>query len=357
MAEGNDQSQKTEEPTQKRLDESRKKGQVANSREVNHWLMLIAATVVVMLLAPNAMTGIGRALTPFLERSHAIDLASDGTNVLVALARQVGAALLMPFGLLVLAAAFAGVLQNGPVFSADQLRPKLEKISPASGLKRLFSLRSIAEFVKGLLKLAVVATISAILLVPAFDEISRVVYFDAMAILGLVRDLAVRLLLGVVAVMTVIAGLDFLYQKFEHLKKLRMSRQELMEEYKESEGDPQIKARLRQLRQERARRRMMAAVPRADVVVTNPTHVSVALSYKPETMAAPRVVAKGVDRVALRIREVAREHGVPLVENPPLARALQGGVDLDQEIPAEHYKAVAEIIGYVMRLRRTVRRG
>lgn len=357
MADGPDQSQKTEEPTQKRLDESRRKGQVASSREVNHWFMLIAGSMVVMMLAPTMMSRLGEAVMPFVERPDAIPFDTRGMVILGTLAAEVGAAMLMPLVVLMLAAALAGLVQNGPMFAPDQIKPKLEKISPGSGLKRLFSLRSIAEFVKGLLKLSIVATISAILMIPAFDEIGRTVFLDAGGLLALLRDLSLRLLLGVIAVMTVIAGLDFLYQRFEHMKKLRMSRQELKDEYKESEGDPQIKMRLRQLRQERARRRMMAAVPGADVVITNPTHVAVALSYKPGVMNAPRVVAKGVDRIALRIREVAREHGVPLVENPPLARALQAGVDLDQEIPPEHYKAVAEIVGYVMRLGRRGRRG
>ncbi|MBT5414136.1 MAG: flagellar biosynthesis protein FlhB [Rhodospirillaceae bacterium] len=357
MAEGQDQSQKTEEPTQKRLDDSRRKGQVATSREVNHWFMLIAGAMVVMMLAPTMMAALGQAMRPFVERPHAIPIGTRGMEVMGALAAEVGGAMLMPLTLLVLAAALSGLVQNGPMLAPEQIKPKLEKISLGSGLKRLFSLRSIAEFVKGLLKLVIVATISAILMIPAFDEIGRTVHLEAGGLLALLRDLSLRLLLGVVAVMTVIAGLDFLYQRFEHLKKMRMSRQELKDEYKESEGDPQIKARLRQLRQERASRRMMAAVPKADVVVTNPTHVSVALSYEPGVMNAPKVVAKGVDRVALRIREVAREHDVPLVENPPLARALQAGVELDQEIPQEHYKAVAEIVGYVMRLGRRGRRG
>ena len=168
----------------------------------------------------------------------------------------------------------------------------------------------------------------------------------------LLQSLAARMLLGVLAIMTLIAGLDLLYQRFEHRRRMRMSRQELKEEFKQTEGDPMIKSRLRQIRMERARRRMMAAVPDAAVVVTNPSRYAVALAYEPEAMAAPRVVAKGMDNLALRIRALAEEHDVPVVENPPLARALHAGVELDEEIPPEHYKAVAEVIGFVMRLKR-----
>ena len=169
--------------------------------------------------------------------------------------------------------------------------------------------------------------------------------------LSRLRIEALRVVIGVLAVMSVIAGADYLFQRYKHNQKLRMSRQEIKDEMRQSEGDPMVKARLRQLRQERARQRMMAAVPGADVVVTNPTHFAVALRYEGEVMSAPVVVAKGVDFIAQKIREVAKENDVPIVENRPLARALYDTVDIDQEVPPDHYKAVAEVIGYVMRLR------
>ena len=174
---------------------------------------------------------------------------------------------------------------------------------------------------------------------------------DVRQLLEEIQTLVVRLLIGAAAIMAVIAVADYIYQKYEHIKQLKMSRQEIRDEHKQSEGDPHVKARLRQIRHERARQRMMSAVPQADVVVTNPTHFAVALKYDTETMAAPVVVAKGVDNVAFRIREVADENDVPIVENPPLARALFGGVELDQQIPEEHYQAVAQIISYVYRLK------
>ena len=169
--------------------------------------------------------------------------------------------------------------------------------------------------------------------------------------LSYLHGLIGRLLIGVLAIITVIAALDFLYQKFEHLKQMRMSRQEIKDELKQTEGDPIIKQRLRQIRHDRARKRMMAAVPEASVVITNPTHFAVALKYEMDEMSAPVLIAKGVDHLAYRIREIAREAGIPIVENPPLAQALHAGVEVDDVIPPEHYKAVAEIIGYVFRLK------
>ncbi len=355
MADQTDQSQKTEEPTQKRIEESRKKGQVATSRELNHWFMILAGMLVVMMFAPYVTRGIGLTALPFIEAPHLIHLdAGSGTELFTSVALKLALALFVPFGFLVAAAIVAGIIQNGPIFSFDLIQPKLEKISPAKGFKRLFSLKSIAEFVKGIAKLAVVATVAAILMIPAFEQVDNVTNLDAFGLLALLQELAVRMLIGVVAVMTVIAGLDLLYQRYEHNKSQKMSRQEIKDEHKESEGDPVIKGRLRQIRQERARQRMMAAVPDAEVVIANPTHFAVALSYKHEVMEAPKVVAKGADLIALRIREVAEENDVPVVENPPLARALFNGVDLDQEVPPEHYKAVAEVIGYIMKLKRRV---
>jgi flagellar biosynthetic protein FlhB len=220
-----------------------------------------------------------------------------------------------------------------------------------AGAKRLFSSRSLVEFAKGLLKLGIVGGVSWYLMRPEFDRLERFTGFDVMQMLAVLNDLSLRLMGAVLAVMTAIAGLDFFYQKFQLMKSLRMSREDMREEYKQQEGDPMIKGRLKQLRLERARRRMMAEVPKADVVITNPTHFAVALRYDQTAMAAPRVVAKGADLVAKRIRELAEEAKVPIVENPPLARALFATVELDQEVPPEHYKAVAKVISYVMALR------
>jgi flagellar biosynthetic protein FlhB len=353
MAEDADQSQKTEEPTHKKLEEARKKGQVASSREVNHWFMILAATVCMIAFVPSMMRDIKLALLKFVQAPHAINADLDQIRlVMIELVADLGAAVMVPLAVVVVAALGGGLVQNGLVIAAQRIQPKLEKISLASGVKRLFSLRAIAEFVKGILKLALVATVATVLILPEFHSLASIPALDAAQVMGLVHDLAIQMLLAVLAVVTVIAALDFLYQKYEFIKTMRMSRHELREEFKQTEGDPMIKSRLRQIRMERARRRMMAAVPEADVVVTNPTHYAVALEYEAAEMAAPKVVAKGVDSLARRIREIAEEHDVAVVENPPLAQALYAGVEIDEEIPEEHYKAVAEIIGYVFRLKR-----
>lgn len=355
MAEDFDDSQKTEEPTQKKLEDARKHGQTASSREVNHWFMIGAAALWVSVFGPAAARDIGAALTKFVESPDLIATdPGDLQIIMLDVFRDVGAALLVPFGIMVAAAFATGFLQGGFVLSVDRIMPKLDKISLRSGAGRLFSLRALLEFLKGVLKLSIVAAVVTMLIMPRMRHLASFTGLETIQVAGLAFDLSKSVFLDVLAVVTVIAATDFLYQKWEFRKQLRMSRHELREEFKQTEGDPMIKSRLRQIRMERARRRMMAKVPEADVVITNPTHYAVALKYEPGEMTAPTVVAKGVDFLAQKIRDLAEEHKIAVVENPPLARALYSGVELDQEIPAEHYKAVAEIIGYVFRLKRKV---
>ena len=348
-----DESQKTEEPTQRRLEDAREKGQVATSREVNHWFLILAATVIVAMIMPSAGGDVTYTLAGFVHHAHEIPATPSRLGLAITSAMAELAFAMMPMiALLVAAAVLAGLIQNGPVFSVEQIKPKLERISLINGIKKLFSLRSLAEFAKGILKLAIVAGVLLFLVLPEFDRLQALASLPVPDMLAHMGDMSTLLMVGVLSVMTVIAGFDLFYQRFEHHKKMRMSRQELKDEMKQSEGDPIVKGRLRQLRMERARRRMMAAVPEADVVITNPSHFAVALQYEQETMRAPMVVAKGLDSLAVRIREIAKDNDVPVVENPPLARALHGAVEVGEEIPTEHYRAVAEIIGYVMGLKR-----
>ncbi|MDH3659688.1 MAG: flagellar biosynthesis protein FlhB [Alphaproteobacteria bacterium] len=353
MAEEEDKSQKTEEPTQRKLDDARKKGQVATSRELNNALMISAATAFVALLAPGITDDLSRIFIPFISAPHDFIISIDDLRLMAFdLLTGVGGALILP-GLLFLTAALASsLLQNGIVVSAEPLKPKLEKLSPISGAKRIFSLKSFVEFVKGLFKIALIGGAAVVLLWPEAVTVIKSAEIEMVGVVVILQSLTLKLLGGVAALVLVIALLDFLYQRFEHQKQLRMSRKDLQDEYKQTEGDPHIKARLKGLRAERARRRMMADVPKATVVVTNPTHFAVALLYEADGMAAPRAIAKGADLIALKIREVAETHSVPVVENPPLARALYAAVELGDEIPPEQYHAVAEVIGYVMRLGR-----
>ncbi len=351
-----DKSQKTEEPTQKRLEDSRRKGQVPSSREVNNWIMILAGTLVVMIFGPAMMRDLRIELRKFIEKPHAMLLDAVQTRDVVAnLFIEVGGILLVPMLILFGAALATGLVQNGLVLAPERLKPKLEKISLLGGVKTLFSMRSLTEFAKGVFKISIVGFVATLLMLPEFASIEQIPALDLTDMMAYLHRLIGRLLIGVLAIITVIAVLDFFYQKFEHLKQMRMSRQDIKDEFKQTEGDPVIKQRLRQIRQDRARKRMMAAVPGASVVITNPTHFAVALKYEMDEMTAPILVAKGVDHLAFRIREIAREADVPIVENPPLARALHAGVKVDDEIPAEHYKAVAEIIGYVLRLKGKMR--
>jgi flagellar biosynthesis protein FlhB len=353
MAEGDDNSQKTEEPTAKRQGEAREKGQIAKSREVDHWIMIFAGTMAIAMFAPKMMADLKALLTYYFESAHAVPLGPNELGpVLLQLCWKVAMILAPIFGLLVVAAIGGGVAQHGILIAPDLLKPKFSKINPAAGLKRIFSSRGLVEFFKSALKLAIIGTFAYWLLKGDFNELEKFIFVDLVQTLQLTLALAMKLLVGVLSLLTVIAILDFGYQKFQMLRDMRMSREEIREEYKQAEGDPIVKGRLRQLRMERTRRRMMAAVPKADVVITNPTHYAVALQYEQGTMEAPKLVAKGTDLVAHRIRDLATEHNVPIVENPPVARALYAAVDIDREIPPEHYKAVAEIIGYVMKLRK-----
>jgi flagellar biosynthetic protein FlhB len=353
MAEEQDQSQKTEEPTQKRLEEARGKGQVATSREVNNAMMLGAAALFVALLAPTVAGDVARVLRPFIAAPHSFAAApADLRQTLLLLIGELGALMLLPALLFLAAALASGLVQNGLVFSAEPLAPKLSKISLVAGTKRLFSAKSLVEFVKGVLKISLVGAAGVALLWPMAPAVIQSAGLGTGPLLVLLRDLTLRLLAGVAALTALIALFDVLYQRFEHRKQLRMSRRDLQDEFKQTEGDPAVKARLKGLRMERARRRMMAAVPDATVVITNPTHYAVALSYTADTMAAPRLVAKGVDALAERICTLARTHRVPIVQNPPLARALHAQVEIGGEIPPAHYRAAAEVIGYVLRLKR-----
>ncbi|HVY98427.1 MAG TPA: flagellar biosynthesis protein FlhB [Dongiaceae bacterium] len=348
-----DDSQKTEDPTGRRLQEARDSGQVANSREVNNLFMILALTISVVAFGGSVSRDIVNLSLPFIEAPDKIPtdighLTTLGWK-LMGMILLAGAA---PIALALIAAFGSGYLQFGLVISGDSLMPSLEKISPLAGLKRIFSSRSLSEFIKGLLKIAIVGGIAFWILMPSVGDLHRLIGMEAVQLLAMIRQLADRLLIAVLSAMVAITIADILYQRYEYMKQLRMSRQELKDEARESEGDPLVKGRLRQLRMERARKRMMAEVPKADVVVTNPTHYAVALRYDQAEMTAPKVIAKGVDQVAHKIREVAAKAEVPVVENPPLARGLYASVEIDQEVPPEFYKAVAEVIGYIYKLKK-----
>ena len=356
MAEEDDDSSKTEEPSQKKLEEARKKGEVVLSREIAHWFMILAGTLFVAMLAGPLMRSVGETLMPFIVRPHDLPVGNmaDIGALLWLLVKAIIVALLIPFVAFIVGAVAGPMLQVGPMWAVDNMMPKLERISIFSGIGRLFSKRNFIEFIKGLAKLTIVAIVVIWIAWPATPTIEHAIEQDLVSMMGLLRTISLDILGGVLAVMFIIAAIDYLAQRFLFMSKMRMTRSEMKEEFKQSEGDPQIKQRLRQIRMERARRRMMSAVPTADVVITNPDHYAVALKYNPPEDAAPIVVAMGVDLIAQKIKEVARENDIPIVENPPLARALFATADLDRQIPGEHYRAVAEIISYVFKLKNKI---
>ncbi|HLJ20873.1 MAG TPA: flagellar biosynthesis protein FlhB [Stellaceae bacterium] len=350
MADDVDDSQRTEEPSGRKLSKARDRGQVAQSREINNWFMIGTALGLVAFGGGPIAHSIGMALKRYLEAPQ--ELSVDGAlwSAVRETLGTIGTALALPMILLIAAALAGSLIQTGILFAPEKLSPKLDNLSPMKGFSRLFSMRGLVEFGKTLAKLAVVIAVVVILMKPELVRLPLMSGLDAGQMMGEIARLTARMGLGVFVALTFIALLDYGYQRFSFIKSMRMSKQEVKEEFKQSEGDPMIRARLRQIRMDRARKRMMAAVPTASVVVTNPTHVAVALKYELGGAGAPTVVAKGAELIAQRIREIATEHKVPIVENPPLARALYANVEVDQQIPAEHYKAVAEIIGYVFRL-------
>ena len=347
---------RTEDPTQKRLDEAVRRGDVVKSQEVSNWFIIAGATLILVAFSSSMVGSLSTTLRGLLANAHDIPMNANGVHSITSrLGRETLAAVAIPLILLTLAALCGNLIQHRLVWSAQPLKPSLNKISPLAGLRRLFSKQAMMNFLKGLAKLVLVGSVMTALLWPQRFRLEGMVMTDLTGVLMQTKSLALEILGAVVAILALVAAADYLFQYRQWFERQKMSMQELKEEFKQTEGDPTIKARIRQLRLARMRKRMMAAVPKATVVITNPTHYAIALHYE-RGMDAPICVAKGVDLIALKIKEIAQEHDVPVVENPPLARALHATVEIDEEIPAEHYKAVAEIIGYVMKLRRATAR-
>ncbi|MGL1922192.1 MAG: flagellar biosynthesis protein FlhB [Hyphomicrobiales bacterium] len=350
MAEGDD-GEKTEEPTQKKLDDAFKKGDVAKSQEVNLFFGLIAATLAVSAMSTNLSTDVLQLLYRFIASPQ--DILVDEASIL-SLTKQIfmgaGALMFLPFLLFMVAGVAGNLVQHKPLMTTEKIKPKMNKISLLAGTKRLFSSQSVMNFLKGLFKLVIVTSLIVWAVLPDIEMLNQLVTVDLADLLFIILEMVIKIFIVALVSMAPIALADYLFQKQTWMKKQRMSMKEIKDEYKQMEGDPLIKGKIRQLRMERARGRMMAEVPNASVIVTNPTHYAVALKYE-DGMQVPICVAKGIDAVALRIREVGKDNDVTIVENPPLARALYASVELEEEVPAEHFKAVAQVIGYVMRLK------
>lgn len=347
-----DDDSKTEEPTDKRLSKAREDGNVPISQEVKSLLTLVSALVIITTVAPFVMRRVSDILKSFLEHMHEIPMDLEGLRgALLGISVDLGLILALPIALMVVLAIVSNVGQVGFLLSSKKLEPNLDKINPISGLKKLFDKQKLADFIKSILKVGLVGTVATAVIIPNFPHPDVLMAQDFSYALDEMYWLLVLLTFTFCVAFALLAAADWLWTRWTHRQKLKMTRQEVKDEHKQSEGDPMVKGRIRSLRMRRVRERMMQAVPTASVVVTNPTHYAVALKYDMESMAAPKLVAKGVDFLAKKIRESAEDNDVPIVENPPLARALYASVELDQDIPPDHYKAVAEVIGFVMRQR------
>ena len=352
IAEDDDEASKTEEPSERKISKAKEEGDIAISQDAKSFIMLLGMLFVIWLVLPLMFKWFYMFSLKFVENPDTIP--TDGRhirlllyNTVIALMKILG----IPFAIFMVLGIFASVAQTGFVYAPKKLEPNWNKLNIFAAMTQFINMKKIVESLKGIIKITVIAFIGVLVIRPYLEKVNLMPGMETMAILSFIHKIVVLLIFTVVIAVLVIAVADYAYQKYQHLKKLRMTKQEVKDEYKQMEGDPLVKSRIRQARMERARHRMMDAVPRADVVIVNPTHYAVALEYKMEKMDAPVVVAKGLDNLALRIREIAEEHDIPIVENPPLARALFASVELDQSIPAEHFKAVAEVIGYVMQLK------
>jgi len=351
VAEDQDKSQQTEEPTQKRLEQAREQGDVVKSTEVTAFILLGGATLAIAMFGKHTAVGLARTLTLFLEQPDSMSVDGAGLSAMMHMLVPKIAIALMPIFAVIIAAGVAGhVLQARPGFALDKIAPDLSKLSPLAGFRRLFGVEGWMNLLKGLVKMAIVGIAIWTQLWPERGGLEFILNQSTVGVVGDMSRLLFKVLTASLVTLGVIAGLDYFWQRMRWLSRNRMSKQEIKEEYRQNEGDPIIKSKVRALRAERAKKRMMTAVPQATVVVMNPTHFAVALKYETGKMAAPVCVAKGVDALALRIRAVAEENDVPVVENPPLARALHAAIEIDEPVPPEHFKAVAQVIGYVFRL-------
>jgi flagellar biosynthetic protein FlhB len=352
VAEDSEQEDHTEDPTERKLQQAIERGDVARSTEVNTWFVLAGGALAILAASESSASSLTATLKGMLANAHRMPADQGGLmSYGVYAATATLGAMAAPFILMIVMALAGSMIQHRLLFTTEPMAPKLSRLSPMAGLKRMFGTEALVQFFKGLAKLIIVGAAMGVAVWPERARLESFVMLDVMALLPATRDEALKLLTAVLSIYAFVAGGDYLYQRITWYNRQKMSKQELKDEFKSTEGNPEVKAKLRQLRARAARKRMMQKVPQATVVVMNPTHFAVALRYE-KGMAAPVCLAKGLDAVALRIRAVAEENEVPVVENPPLARALYKAVDLDQEIPVEHYKAVAEVIGYVMRFRR-----
>lgn len=349
---------RTEAATPRRIEKAREEGQIARSRELTTFVMLLAGIGGLWSMGGHLYDRLGgiveRAM--LFDRSQLFDTARMLSSSW-ALGQAALLALVPFFALMLFAALVAPTLLGGLVITLAAARPRLSRVNPMAGLARLFSMQVLVELAKAIAKATLVGTVLYLFLDAHIGQLLGLPKLAPQQALVTAMALTAKACITCVAALIVVVGMDTPYQLWTYAKNLRMSKEEVRQEHKNADGDPHVKARIRRLQQARARRRMMSKVAKADVVVTNPSHFAVALSYRKDKDGAPKVLAKGADAVALRIRELAQEHALPILEAPPLARALYFHVDLDREIPMELYTVVAEVVAWAIRLKRVSEQG
>ena len=352
MAEDN-KDQKTEEASPKRISDTEEKGNFANSREVTSAFVLLAALVAFFIVGQQSVQQVMLIWRSIFSEFHSMNLSIDEAYRLFLFVMKNIFMIIAPILLIILVGGVtANLIQTrGLKFSMHPLLPKFSKLSPIKGFGRIFSKNSVSELFKAIFKITVVSFIAYQTIKGRWDEIPTLMVFDVSQILAFMGEVALEIIFKVLMVMIFLSILDYAVQRFLYLENIRMTKEEVKQERKETEGNPQIKQRIRTVQTEMARKRMMAAVPQADVVVTNPTRIAVAIKYEQDNSNAPVVVAKGMGHIAQKIRDIANENQVPIVENKPLAQALYKSVEIGQLIPASLFKAVAEILAYVYRLK------
>jgi flagellar biosynthetic protein FlhB len=346
-------AEKTEEPSQHRIDEFRKKGDVASSRELTSVLVLAACLLTFSL----SIVYIYEEMTKFIEWLYTLDIASAFTEkslkTITTRTVVVGLKCSAPVTLVALCVGVASqIAQIGFLYSPDILELDFNRINPLSGFKRLFSMKSIFETVKGLVKFAIILAIVYGYLKDDISKYNGFMHLEIYQSFLYGKDLLMKLSFGIITGLAVVAILDFAYQKITYTNRLKQTKDELKREHKEQDGNPEIKQRIRQIQREMSRNRMMKDVKSADVIVTNPTHISIVLKYDAETMVSPSVTGKGADHLAMKIREIAKENNIPIVENVMLARTLYKTVKVGQPVPRTLYKAVAEVLAFVYKLKK-----
>lgn len=341
--------EKTEDPSERKLQQAYDRGDVPKSQEFTAFIIMTGAALILLIGENMIAEGLMKSMRGMLANLHQFSLAPGGMNFVYTLVIEIGPYVAFPIIALLFVAIFGASIQHKMVFTAQSMEPKLERISILGGMKRLFGPDAWVLFIKGLVKVSIVTAAVLIVIWPERLYLARSFDWSLGTTTDYINTMVLKVLAGFLVAFAFIAVADTIYQRIKWYNKQKMSLKEVKDEMKDTDGNPEIKAKLRQIRAQRARRRMMQKVPDATVIITNPTHYAIALKFE-VGMQAPILLAKGLDNVAFRIRSIADEHKIPIVENPPLARALYKDVELDEEIPAEHYKAVAEIIGYVMRI-------